>query len=431
MTAIKKAPVCQSGKTNTHRGHSELELLSNLKQQQIRFTRGIVSHQAPYVNLIRQLNQCGNTIYFRHFETGEYRLAGGYTCKHHLFCPSCNYRRAKNAAATYGLIFEHLSENRPHMVPVLLTMYAPREQDPFAIYSNLKQWNKQLLPTRGRLVSIAGGTLNYSFQLVPEGYSGVLYNVALLDCSKLLGQGITEERIRLELEESCPDLPFTVRLLDLETADEDCDYIELLTIYRFTGLLSHYKSTHAQRWNFCMALRGESILHSYGCFGNIRLPNDSADRIEPSLRNTPFAGETYHFQAGSYHLQEVSEGTEAVFPLEDYRPGNRKCCQQRPLHDRYNSTKAYRALQNRFSRLSRRGIEVDQSELPVTPQELIDFRVCHGIRKTDLAEWSRYSIHLFDYWESDKIVPPFYAGLLYLLYVAERHTVEQHSLQEV
>ena len=419
MTAITKAPVCTlSSKIEAHRGPEELELLGNMKSQQTRFLRHIVKEHPEQVNLIRTMRRCGTQLQYRHFENGEFRHAGGCTCKRHLFCAPCNYRRAESYAAAYGPAIERMTSGKQHLLPVKISMTVAPDADPVALITDLKRAHNALKRAKKQSFAIIGGVVSHSFRVVPEGFQAFLSDTAIVDCTKMRSGQLTESRIRHELERACPDLAFTVQII---RADQELQHA-LCASFRFAGLPPQSGVDHAARWQFCNAVSGHKLIYAYGSLSGVSLPNDSSDHVEPELQDMPFTGETYHYAKGEYHLAQVVEASRAEFPFEHYRPS--KDSRQRKRPDLsvmpFSSRAAYQHMQQRFVDL---GIEVDPAELPATPEELREFRICHQITKHDLAEFSGHSRYLFRLWESGKSVPPIYAGMLYMLHAIERRRI--------
>ena len=397
MTAIAKAPVCLiPTKSDAHKGSEELELLASLKSRQQKFLSYIVKEHPEQVNLISDLDRCAKKVYFRHYENGERRYAGGCTCKHYLDCPPCNHRRAVTASETYGAAIRKIM-SKGNLWPFRVSIISDPSPDPVAQAVHLKSLHDALRAVHSGKKTFPGGILAYSFQAVPEGFQGILSSILLVDLRKLSDSEFPSAQVEKIIQQAHPDLVFSVHPFAEESLVED-----LWATFNAVGLRPDPAIPHAKRWEFNRMISGYPLLAGFGILGGIALPNDSS---EPTIPDLSFTGELNVYRGDYTFAREVDS-----FPLEHCK---------RSSHSGLGRTlnRRWKSILQRFSHF---GIEPGD-DLPATPSELSHFRQCNSFRRVDLSKWSGFSKYLIKQWETGNVIPPPFSGALYLLYVAQRH----------
>lgn len=414
MTAIK-SPVCLSpAKNDAHKGEEELERLACLKKQLTSYLSHIVKQHPEQVNLIHDLKNCGKTVYFRRYETGELHYAGGCTCKRHLYCPLCNHRRAVTASETYGAAILKAMD-KGHLWPFRIHLAAHASPDPVAQAVHLKAVHDSIRATHGGKSIFLGGIYAYSFQAVEEGFQGFLSSIVLVDLHKFIGKPLPSVQIAEIIQKAHPDLVFSVHPLVADLWDEEDLVSELRSTFEAVGLRPDSAIPHAKRWEFNCMISGYELLKSFGILSGVVLPNDSSEPVIPGIS---FTGEVYVpiWPGFVYAFLRNSDW----FPFEhSKRPTKKSSGNQYRL-------RCDRVWQRILWRFSDSGIEPGD-DLPSTPEDLSYFRSSNNISHRDFAEWSGFSPYLIKQWENGGVFPPPFAGALYLLYVAQRHQQEARS----
>ena len=406
MTAIKEAPVCPNpGKNDAHKG--ELETFAVLKDRQQKFLSYIIRQHPEQVNLIADLGSCAQRLFFRHYENGERRYAGGCTCKHYLSCDPCNYLRAVTASETYGTAIRRIMD-KGNLWPFRISIVSEPSSNPVAQAVHLKAVHDRLRTSHNGKKRFPGGVLSFTFQAVPEGFQGILSSVLLVDLRRLSSiEGATDQISKI-IQQAHPDLVFSVLPLVSDFWDQEDLLSELWAAFSMIGLRPDPANSHAKRWELSSMISRYNLLQGFGCLGGIVL-RDSSQPVIPDL---PFTGEL-NVYGGDYTFA----GEVDSFPLEHFKRTSRP----RGLGSTYRKfcDRRWKSILRRFSDF---GIDPGD-DLPATPSELAHFRRCNAITRRDLARWSGFSKYLIKQWEEGKVIPPPFAGALYLLYYVQRHEV--------
>jgi len=127
MTRQRKTPDLLSellAGSETEEGFKEkLRGCSKAKARTNAVADHMVIHEPLLFKESELLHACSTWLVFRHFYTaGKYRLIGGCTCKKHLICAMCAWRRSAKTVMAYSAKIEMVMSENPNLIPVLITM---------------------------------------------------------------------------------------------------------------------------------------------------------------------------------------------------------------------------------------------------------------------------------------------------------------------
>lgn len=328
-------------------GHEKkLSRYAKAKQHQVGVADYILQHEPTLNKELVALQDCSNTLIFRHWYTvGQYRLIGGCTCKKHLLCAMCALRRsAKTVREVEKKILSIMADN-PHLVPVLITMTIRNGDSLKERYEHITGSKKSLLQSRrtskksrvkNKSVTrlIHGSFGSYEFKKGSGGYGWHPHSheIALLDPSvdfqKMIKKGkevdcpvefekdLQEEWLKITQDSFVVDVRRVSNTKDTEDENgllkaicESCKYSLKLND------IEHVDQIHAYK-----VLRGRRLTFTYGSLWGIKIPDDLNDTIEKELELLPYVDLLYSFYSGGYNLTDITDTGDTLLGRKSLEP---------------------------------------------------------------------------------------------------------------
>ena len=273
-----------------------------------------------------KVNGCGDYLLFRHFFTvDKVKLHAAQFCKKHLLCPLCAIRRGAKALAAYLARWEVIQQQRPNLLPYLVTLTVKDGPDLAERFKHLHKSQRELWMRkhRGRGSALDGveGAV-WSYEVKRGQGSGVwhphLHMIALCEVPP------DAETLSREWHQITGD-SFIVDVRPISQEDPVSGFIE---VFKYAVKFSDQEpadTVHA--WE---TLRGKRLLASSGCFRGVDVPDDLTDDAS-ELAGLPFMDMLYRYTKAGYSLELVTEGQDGpkkapksaneAFPMTDYRRG--------------------------------------------------------------------------------------------------------------
>lgn len=358
----------------------QLAEYADIRQEVLAFRDYIIAYHPEEGKLIDQLETCGSWLFFRWFYRVDiHRLAGGFTCKKHLFCTCCAVRRAAVYAKSYEQAVRYVLSENLHLVPILITYTVKNGPDLAERFAHLKKVQRSLLLARRRffdkgrrpelnptiLRHVQGGAGSYEVKI--GSGSGEwhihIHEIALLDSREFT---FTEQLLPIRKKHPddvqrykrvyVPEEFKSALRAEWKKITGDSDQVDVRGLYPrdqysrlhalpeqdslfalvlpdqegpdapdsiFSGVCEAFKyalktdggMTHEQHFHAAKILSGSRLIYSYGSLRNVQVPDESADIIEESLKDEPYLEKVYRYHHGSYVLDRINEGDEIVFPI--------------------------------------------------------------------------------------------------------------------
>ncbi len=332
----------------------QLDRYAFWKHEQTLFADYIIANHPEERKLVEKLQSCGSHLVFNCFYDGDRsnivasKLAGGFTCKNHLFCRCCAMRRSAIYAKTFEAYVRSLLLEHPHFAPILITYTVKNGPDLLERFKHLRRAQQLLLLYRRQLLSkkstargidtvlrhVLGGAGSYEFKIGSGSklWHPHIHEIALLDSREYV---FTEEllfvkdrsqrlfvpqefkaALRAEWKSLTGDSDQVdvrglyprdgyARLISLQDAEEASvfdkdDPISSGTFEAFKySLVPDEHMTHEEQYHAAKTLQGCRLLFTYGLLRGVQLPDESFDDVEQVLADLPYYQKFYqYFQHG-------------------------------------------------------------------------------------------------------------------------------------
>jgi hypothetical protein len=341
--------VCETG-SDEKQGHVEkLSRYAKAKQHQVGVADFILHHEPTLDKELVALQDCSNTLIFRHWYTvNQYRLIGGCTCKKHLLCAMCALRRsAKTVKEVEKKVLAVMAEN-PDLVPVLITMTIRNGDSLKERYEHITGSKKRLLQSRRnalkssklRLIDksvsrfIHGSFGSYEFKKGSGGYGWHPHSheIALIDPSinfqKVVKKGkevecpvefereLQQEWLQITLDSFVVDVRKISHMVDAK--DENSLLKAICEASKYALKLNdieHVDQIHAYK-----VLRGRRLTFTYGSLWGIKIPDDLNDTIEKELELLPYVDLMYSFYSGAFNLTDITDTGDTLLSKKSLSP---------------------------------------------------------------------------------------------------------------
>lgn len=324
-------------------GHEKkLSRYAKAKQHQTSVAEYILQHEPTLHKERTALEECSNTLIFRHWYTVDtYRLIGGCTCKKHLLCAMCALRRsAKTVKEVEKKIRTVLSEH-PSLVPVLVTMTVKNAEDLRERYDHITGAKKKLLHSRRNALSgkrrktksvtrfIHGSFGSYEFKKGAggHGWHPHSHEIALLDPTKIkfvkvIKKGKEVEcplEFELALQQEWLKLTGDSWVVDVRRVDQGAGLESENGLIKAICEASKYALKlndieHDDQVHAYKVLSGRRLTFTYGSLWGIKIPDDLNDTIEQELELLPYVDLVYKFYSGNYELSDITDTKDLLVP---------------------------------------------------------------------------------------------------------------------
>ncbi len=361
------------------RDHIEqLDRYAFLKREQSLFMAYIIAKHPEECKLIEKLRSCGSHLIFNCYYEGDRsnivanKLAGGFTCKKHLFCRCCAMRRAAIYAKTFETYVRSLLLEHPHLAPVLITYTVKNGPDLLERFKHLRRVQQLLLVYRRQLLSkkstakgidtvlrhVLGGAGSYEFKI--GSGSGLwhphIHEIALLDAREYI---FTEELVPFgnRVERIFVPQEFKAALrAEWKSLTGDSDQVDVRGLYPrdsyarvvtlqdaqndavfekddpvFSGVCEAFKyalvpgeMSHEEQYHAAKTLDGCRLLFTYGLLRGVQLPDEAFDDIEQEIAGLPYFQRVYqYFQYGAHFRYTLLHEGDELLPHPPARKSQR------------------------------------------------------------------------------------------------------------
>lgn len=361
--ALELSDEVLANRSDEKQGHEKkLSRYGKAKQHQVGVAEYILQHEPTLNKELVALQDCSNTLIFRHWYTvGQYRLIGGCTCKKHLLCAMCALRRsAKTVMEVEKKILAVMAEN-PHLIPVLITMTIRNGVSLKERYEHVTDSKKKLLQSRrtsmkARIKSksvthyIHGSFGSYEFKKGSGGcgWHPHSHEIALLDPSvefqKIVKKGKEVDcPVEFERELQSEWLQITrdsfvvdVRKISHTKHEEDENSLLRAICEASKYSLKLNDIEHEDQIHAYKVLRGRRLTFTYGSLWGIKIPDDLNDTIEKELELLPYVDLMYSFYSGEYNLTDITDTGDTLMGRKSLTPKKKVS-----PHDRLASSMKY------------------------------------------------------------------------------------------
>ena len=248
------------------------------------------------------LATCGNYLHFReYFTVGKVRLHSASFCRQHLVCPLCAIRRGAKALGAYLIRWQVLQQDRPDLLPYLLTLTVKNGDDLEERQAHLSKSLRKLLTHRRHF---NGGIPRAPWTELCKA-EGAVYTLELTN----KGKGWHPHCHMIVLATSQPSQTALSAEWHKITGDSmvvDCrpilgDPVEgFMEVFKYAVKFSDL--TLADNWHAAQILKGKRLLNSLGLFRGVDIPESMLD--EP-LDGLPYLDRFYRYLGDEYRLDEL------------------------------------------------------------------------------------------------------------------------------
>lgn len=329
--------------SDSKQGHEKkLSRYAKAKQHQVSVAEYILQHETSLNKELVALQDCSNTLIFRHWYTvHQYRLIGGCTCKKHLLCAMCALRRsAKTVKEVEKKILAVMAEH-PDLVPVLITFTIVNGESLDERYTHITSSKTKLLQSRRDSIAaekkrlktksvtrfIHGSFGSYEFKKGAGGYGWHPHSheIALLlpsvkfqkvikkgkevECPIEFEQALQQEWLNITGDSWSVDVR---KVSTIETPESENGLLKAICEASKYALklndIENEDQVHAYK-----VLRGRRLTFTYGSLWGIKIPDDLNDTIEDELKLLPYVDLVYSFYSGNYNLSDVTDTGDTLF----------------------------------------------------------------------------------------------------------------------
>jgi len=281
--------------------------LSNLKDDP---TIG-KAHSVVIDRLSADIRGCANYLVFHnHYTVDQIRLVKLRTCKKHMLCPFCARARAAKNVQKYMERFQVVIEEKPTLIPALLTLTVKNGSDLKERFDHLqKSWKKYQEKRRdyfkknrgfNELCKVDGAVFSYESTVnkdTGEWHPHIHIVVLLTDY-------IDREKFSQEWEKITDDS----KIVDIRKlkASEDGSMIDAFCeVFKYTLKFSELSLDD----NFVAyeTLKGSRLQGSFGSFWGVKVPEGAEDDLT-GLDGLPYLEMFYQYMnKKGYDLKTVNK----------------------------------------------------------------------------------------------------------------------------
>jgi len=289
---------------------------SNAKTRTLLVHDYIVNHEPSLFKDAEVLRACSNWLVFRHFYTVQkYRLIGGCTCKKHLVCAMCAWRRSAKSVMLNSSKIAQVMQSEPDLIPILITLTIKNGPDLDERFTHLDGAISRMI--RNRSLSKNGNRHKTVFRLV-HGAAGAfefkrgkgsglwhphMHMIALVDQKADLLEmewNMSEEWRKLTKDS------FNVDVRPIDMSSEKSRMGAICEVFRYAlkfGEMEIVDQVHAYK-----VLKTRRLVRSFGSLYGVPEPTDTNDTIEDNLKLLPYIDLVFEYsnQKG-YFLTDVTD----------------------------------------------------------------------------------------------------------------------------
>jgi len=308
------------GSEYSAQGHTERVSRFGQRRKRAKALAGFIQatqqHRPDLLHVASKVQQCASWLLFRNYYTADQiRLAGAYTCQKHLLCPFCAARRGAISAQKYGERFALLVQQRPNLIPVMLTLTLKNGPDLEERFQHFMTSLRKLLSRRrdwfkkGRgwteLAKAAGGVYSVETTNKGKGWHVHLHAVLLLD-DYIDREALSREWHRITGDSTILDVRRLARGVSEMTDNQGQITPKIAEAFCevFKYALKFSDLSYQDNITAFEVMRGKRLLGSFRLFRGVQVPDSLLD--DP-LQGLPYLEMIYRFDGNAYQLQETRE----------------------------------------------------------------------------------------------------------------------------
>ena len=270
-----------------------------------------------YPVLLRQIGRlraCGTWLKFHYYEEpDQYRLVNALFCKQHLLCNFCAIRRAAVKLRAYLDRFVYLLQQRPCLVPHLITFTVKNGPDLLERFKHLRACFKRLQKHRRDFLKCNRGYTEFSKVTGGVGHYEITYNTETGEFHPHLHLvGLVNGYLhQLRMVDEWQAIAKDSFILDVRPfydygpgfSDEQ-NHKSAMNAFRevFKYTLKFSELPVSLNYEIAMQLKGVRLLVSFGDFWGVKVPSELTD--DPLTDS--YVRYLYEWITDQYLLQEVA-----------------------------------------------------------------------------------------------------------------------------
>ena len=248
---------------------------------------------------------CSTWMVFNHYYTvDQVRLSKAMTCKKHLLCPVCAKIRGVKQAIKYMERLDIVLEEKPHLVPAMLTLTVKNGEDLEERFNHLaKSWKTYQGRRRdfkkknrgfNELCKVDGAVFSYELTRSDQGWHPHLHAVVLLD------DYIDPVQLSQEWKSITGD-SFIVDIRKLKPKNTQDLADAFMEVFKYA--LKFSDMDLEDNWSAYMGLRGKRLQGAFGDFRGVVVPEKMTDDL---LDDLPYIELFYKYIRGiGYNLENT------------------------------------------------------------------------------------------------------------------------------
>lgn len=271
-----------------------------------------------YLKLKNEVLGCANYLVFNNYYTvDEVKLAKAHTCKKHLLCPFCATRRAGKLVEKNLERFNQVTQENPHLIPVMITLTVKNGSDLEERFNHLRDSFKKLQKRRRDWLSVGrghnefckiqGGAFSYEIAHNHEtGWHPHIHMVALLD------NYIDVHKLSSEWEDITGD-SYIVDVRKLKKKDHGTENTAIadamLEVFKYAVKFADLSLE--RQFEAYETLKSLRLIGSFGLLHGVQLPDTLLDDLT-DFENLPYLEMYYRFNVrkGAYDCTKVRSVSE-------------------------------------------------------------------------------------------------------------------------
>ena len=324
MTRQRKTPDLLSellAGSETEEGFKEkLRGCSKAKARTNAVADHMVIHEPLLFKESELLHACSTWLVFRHFYTaGKYRLIGGCTCKKHLICAMCAWRRSAKTVMAYSAKIKMVMNENPNLIPVLITMTVKNGPSLAERFAHNETCYSKMVKSRSRAANGGRHTTVFrqihgaagAFEFKRGKNSGLwhphLHMIALVD------QGTDLLAMSWDTSQEWRELTEDSSIIDIRPIDmsnEKSRMGAICEVFRYAlkfGEMSIEDQVHAYK-----VLKSKKLLRNFGSL-RCQVPDELHDTVEDELKLQPYIDLVYEYsKKKGFFLSDVTDTEDSL-----------------------------------------------------------------------------------------------------------------------
>ena len=275
----------------------------------------MIDHEPTLFKVAEALRACSNWLVFRHFYLAKkYRLIGGCTCKKHLVCAMCAWRRSAKTVMAYSAKINMVMTENIDLVPVLLTLTIKNGSDLAERFAHLDSAITRMI--RNRSLALNGNRHKTVFRLIHGGAgsfevkrgSGLGLWHPHFHMYALVPAGTDLLEMEWNMSEEWRKLTkdsHNVNVTEIVTSSEEKRMGAVCEVFRYA--LKFGEMEIVDQVAAFMVLQSKKLVRNFGSL-RCKVPDDLNDTIEDELRLQPYIDLVYEYsKKKGFFLSDVTD----------------------------------------------------------------------------------------------------------------------------